>query len=261
MHIKKEYKVNKLVNYILLNHLYEIYRSEYLDKNIKEILKDKKTCRFFDKSYIKYAKFNHFWGYNLSSKHSLSTFLHNIYYRQISKRYKNINFKAAQSLFNMSFYIEDARKTILSPKMKYDCVYLDAFTYTKAPQLWSLEFIKKLYDCMNEDGVLLTYSNSVQIRNTLMENNFYVGKIFNKDTQKFIGTIASKNKDKIEYPLSNYEIGLCKTKAGIPYRDPTLSLSVQEILNKREFEFNNSSLMSSSRYMKIRTLRGGNEKV
>ena len=33
----------------------------------------------------------------------------------------------------------------------------------------------------------------------------------------------------IEYPLSNYELGLCSTRAGIPYRDPGLNLTKEEI--------------------------------
>ena len=135
----------------------------------------------------------------------------------------------------------------------YDCIYLDAFTYTKAPQLWSFEFIAELYKRLAPSGVLLTYSNSAQIRNTLLENKFYVGKIYNEKLNKFIGTIASKDKSKIKYPLNNYEIGLCNTKAGIPYHDPNLSFSKKEILELREYEFRHSNLMSSSKYIKIRS--------
>ena len=106
---------------------------------------------------------------------------------------------------------------------------------------------------------MLTYSNSSQVRNTLLENKFYVGKIFNKRTGTFIGTIASKDKSKIDYPLNNYEIGLCNTKAGIPYHDPNLSFSNKEILELREYEFLHSNLISSSKYMKLRSLRSSNE--
>ena len=63
--------------------------------------------------------------------------------------------------------------------VKYDCIFLDAFSYTKAPQLWSVEFIAELYNRLTDYGVILTYSNSAQVRNTLLENNLYVGKIIN----------------------------------------------------------------------------------
>ncbi len=260
MHIDKEYKVNELVNYILLNCMYTQYGKEYLDESIKKIIRERSTSKFLSNSMIKYAKFNNFWGYNLSSKYSLSTFLHNIYYATLSSRYKNINFKAAESLFNIHFYINDARKSIKTVKRLYDIVFLDAFTYTKAPQLWSVEFIAEIFKHLSDNGIILTYSNSAQIRNTFLENNLYVGKIYNKKSDKFIGTIAAKNKMKIKYPLNNYELGLCNTTAGIPYHDPSLSFTNKEILELREYEFRHSTLMSSSKYMKIRSLRGNNDK-
>jgi len=260
MHINKEYKINELVNYILLNKMQIDFKDNYLTEEIKKILTERPTSRFFAKSLIKYAKFNQFWGYNLTSNSILSTFLHNIYYATLSKRYKNINFKAAERLFNLNFNIGDARKSIKRSKNTYNIVFLDAFAYTKAPQLWSVEFIKEIYDHLADDGILLTYSNSAQIRNTLLENNFYVGKIYNKNADKFVGTIASKNKLKIKYPLNNYEIGLCNTTAGIPYHDPNLSYTNKEILELREYDFKHSKLMSSSKYMKIRSLRGNNDK-
>ncbi len=260
MHIDKEYKVNELVNYILLNKMQNDFSKDYLNEDMKKLLKDRQTLRFLSKSLIKYAKFNHIWGYNLSSNSHLSTFLHNIYYATLSRRYKNINFNNAERLFNLCFYIDDARKSIKKINKAYDIVYLDAFTYTKAPQLWSVEFIAEIYKRLSTDGVLLTYSNSAQIRNTLLENNFYVGKIYNKKSDKYIGTIASKNKSKIMFPLNNYELGLCGTTAGIPYHDADLNLTNKEILELREYEFRHSQLMSSSKYMKIRSLRSNNEK-
>ena len=80
MHIEKEYKINEYVNYILLNRLYEQFGSEYFNKEFKKIIREKKNRRFFDKSLKKYSQFNQFWGYNKSSRCTLSAFLHNIYY-------------------------------------------------------------------------------------------------------------------------------------------------------------------------------------
>ena len=257
MHIEKEYKVNEFVNYILINRLSELYGRDY--PNIKKLMPEKRFRRFFDKSLIQYAKFNQKWGYNKSSLGILSTFLHNIYYDHLSKRNKNMDFKAAECLFDINFYINDARKSILRINELYDCIFLDAFTYTKAPQLWSVEFIAELYKRLAPGGVLLTYSNSALVRNTLLENNFYVGKIYNSKTQKFVGTIASNDKSQIDYPLDNYEIGLCGTKAGIPYHDPNLSFSKEDIIALREYEFRHSNLASSSKYMKTRRKEENNE--
>ena len=259
MHIDREYKVNGMVNYILLNQLYKIYGKDYYNKDLIKNIKKRKISKFIEKSLVKYAKFNHTWGYNLSSNMDLSTFLHNIYYECISNRYKYIDFKAAESLFKLNFYVNDARKSIRSIKSVYDCIFLDAFTYTKSPQLWSVEFIHELCEHLSDKGVILTYSNSAQIRNTFLENNLYVGKIFNDKENKFVGTIASKDKLKIKHPLNNYELGLCNTKAGIPYHDPNLAFTKKEIMELREYEFKHSNLMTSSKYMKIRSLRGENE--
>lgn len=255
MHIEKGYKINDNVNYILINKLTEIYQDEYLDKKLKKIFRERRTNKFFDKSLIKHARFYQKLGYKLFNGAILKAFLHNIYYDHLTKRNKKVDFKAAQSLFNLNFYIKDARKSILEIDNKYDCIFLDAFTYTKAPQLWSVEFIAELYERILPSGVLLTYSNSAQVRNTLLENNFYVGKIYNEKTKKFVGTIASKDKSKIKYPLNNYEIGLCNTKAGIPYHDPNLSFDKKDILELREYEFRHSNLISSSKYMKTRGVK------
>lgn len=255
MHIEKEYKINPYVNYIIMNRLYEHFEGEYLNKDLKKILREKKNRSFFDKPLIKYARFNQIWGYHKSSRFNLSAFLHNIYYAHLSKRYKKMKFKTAESLFNVNFYINDARKTILQLKGEYDLIFLDAFTYTKAPQLWSVEFIAELYKRISDSGLLMTYSTSAQVRNTLLENKFYVGKIYDKKTNRVIGTIASKDKTKIKHPLNTYEIGLCNTKAGIPYHDPNLSFDSKDIMELREYEFRHSDLMSSSKYMKIRSLK------
>ena len=253
--IENEYRINNLVNYIIIDTLINKYKDSYFNLDLQEILKDKKLKRFFDRSLIKYAKFKQDFRYNYLSRFDLLAFLHNIYYDHLSKRYKKIKSKDIESLIKLSFYVNDARKSILTLEGGYDFIFLDAFAYTKAPQLWTVEFMAELYRRLSPTGLLMTYSNSALVRNTLLENNFYVGKIFDKKTNKFIGTIAAKEKSLIKYPLSNYELGLCATKAGIPYHDETLSATRENILKRREIEFRNSELMTSSKYMKVRRER------
>ena len=155
--------------------------------------------------------------------------------------------------FNINFYIDDARKAILNINEQYDLIYLDAFTFSKAPELWSVEFMAELYRRLSPTGMLMTYSNSALVRNTFIENNFYIGKIICPKTKKCIGTIATKEKNLIEHPLSNYEVGLCSTRAGIPYRDPSLNMTKEQILKQREIAFKSSDLMTSSQYMRLRS--------
>lgn len=250
--IDKEYRIHKFVNYILVDKLSELYKDNYFDTEFKKIVEDKQKKRFFESSLVAYAKFKQNSRYNLLSKSDLSAFLHNIYYDHLSNRYKKANFKLASRLFNINFYINDARKSILSINEQYDLIFLDAFTFSKAPELWTVEFMAELYRRLSPTGILMTYSNSALVRNTFLENKFYVGKIYCEKTGKFIGTVAAKEKNLIKYPLTNYEIGLCNTKAGIPYHDPSLNFTKEQILNHREYEFKNSELMTSSQYMRSR---------
>ena len=250
--LDSEYRIHDFVNYILIDNLISKYGNSYFDKNIKKILKEKRLRSFFATSLLKYANFKQDFRYKLISKMNLTAFLHNIYYDHLSNRYRNAHFNKASKLFKVNFHVNDARKAILNINEQYDLIFLDAFTFSKAPELWTVEFIAELYRRLSPLGIIMTYSNSALVRNTFLENNFYVGKIFNKKTGKYIGTIATKEKNLIEHPLSNYEIGLCNTRAGIPYHDPSLNLDKDTILKRREEEFKNSSLMTSSQYMRTR---------
>ena len=253
--LEKEHRIHKFVNVILIDRLLDKYGEHYINEKIKNIIKEKENRPYFDKSLFKYASLKQKIRYNFMSRINLLTNLHNIYYNHLSKRYKNAKFEHVDKLFNIRFFVNDARKTILTLDGQYDFIFLDAFTYSKAPELWSTEFIAELYSKLNSRGFLLTYSNSAMVRNTLLENNFYVGKIIDEKTGKFIGTIACKEKTLIKYPLDNYELGLCATKAGIPYHDPGLSWSREMIRDKREFDFKNSDLLTSTQYIKRRTMK------
>ena len=249
--IDSAYKVHKYANEILLNALLNKYDERYLSNNFKKFVSRRQINRFISSSIMNRAKFKCSFIYKTVKKLLKHPFLHNIYYRYISNRKEIGKKKLIFSLFDVNFYIKDARQSIQELNNTYDLVFLDAFTYSKAPELWSVEFIAELYKKLDDNGILLTYSNSALVRNTLLINNFYVGKIRDKNG-KTIGTIASKEKSLIDYPLSNDEIGLCNTKAGIPYHDINLNKTKEYILKQREIEFKSSDLISSSQFYKIR---------
>ena len=245
--IDSAYKVHKYANEILLNVLLNKYDKRYLSNNFKKFVSRRQIRRFLSASMINRTKFKCSFIYKTVNRLLKRPFLHNIYYQYISNRKKKLIF----SLFDINFYIKDARQSIQELNNTYDLIFLDAFTYSKAPELWSVEFVAELYKKLDNNGMLLTYSNSALVRNTLLINNFYVGKIKDKNS-KTIGTIASKEKSLIDYPLSNDEIGLCNTKAGIPYHDTNLNKTKEYILKQREIEFKSSDLISSSQFYKIR---------
>jgi len=238
----EKYIINDKINHLLIKNLYEQFGEESLKDNLAT---KKKFIRYFNKNAVNFMKFYIKNRYKFTKNKNKSTFLHNIYYRYLSKRYKylfNNNIK-----FN--FYIDDARNTVKNLNKKYDYIFLDAFTTDKCPQLWSQDFINNLYKLLNTDGALVTYSCSVIVRSTMRGAGFYVGKIINKNN-KVIGTICSKNNNLINNKLNNYEIGLMNTKAGIPYRDVNLDADKDTILKLRDEEIKNSSLLSSSKYIK-----------
>ncbi len=255
--LNSNYKIHKYVNYILADSILDKYQNEYFDKDFKIKLRDSRNRRFYDKFMIRYAHFYQNYRYNFIHKLNPFAFLHNIYYRYLSKRDKWINFKAAESLFKLKFLTNDARKSILKINKQYDLIFLDAFTNSKAPELWTVEFIAELYKRLAPRGLLITYSTSASVRNTFLENKFYLGKIVDEKTGKSIGTIAAKDKSMINVPLSNYEIGLCNTRAGIPYHDQNLSAKRDYILALREYDFKNSDLMTSTQYMRSRLYKKG----
>ena len=80
---------------------------------------------------------------------------------------------------------------------------------------------------------------------------FEIGNIYNERLGKFSGTIATKDKSLIKSPLSEFDLGLLKTKAGIFYRDENLTALNETILERRNSEVKNSDKMSTSHYNKL----------
>ena len=176
--------------------------------------------------------------------------LHNIYYRYLSKRYKKKLKRYQLQDINFKLKNDDARKVLLEDYNLYNLIFLDAFTPSKCPCLWSYEFFKLLNEHLEGDGLILTYSTSASIRAAMVEAGFEIGNIYNERLNRFTGTVAAKNKNQIKYPLSEYDLGLLKTKAGIFYRDENLN-SLNEAINEaRKIEVENSNRISSSHYKK-----------
>ena len=246
-----KYFISDTINIFLFLKIFETYSGNYFDNDIIQILSFKANKKFFTQNLAFLIKKYHLHGYKLSLNEQLLALLHNIYYKYISNSYKNALKMVKNNKIDLQLYNEDARSFIQKSDFVYDFIFLDAFSPDKAPSLWTVEFINNLYNHLSDDGLILTYSNSACVRNAFLENNFYVGKIYNKYEKRFTGTVASKNKNLIEYNLDEYELGLLKTKAGICYHDNTyLSLDDTEIINNRKIVFDNSDLISATKYKK-----------
>ena len=244
-----KYILRKEVNILLLQKMIS-----QIDEEVIRILNSKEYAPYFDKMMINLLpRFGLLKNSNgiLYPVCYLISFLHNIYYKYISSSYKTAVNVLKLLDFNFDLEIDDARQIVKNDSTLYNYVFLDAFTPAKCPCLWSIDFFKELYRLLDDNGMILTYSNSAAVRNAFINAGFYVGKIFSESLNKFTGSIAVKNKSLIKYELSEYDLGLLKTKAGIFYRDENLNLSNESILLQHKKDVENSNLISSSKYIKM----------
>lgn len=161
-----------------------------------------------------------------------------------------LNCQVKTNQFNGKLYINDARITIqqIQNKIKADAIFLDPFSPPKCPQLWTVDFLKCVANCLKSDGYLITYSSAASVRIALQLVGLNIGSTASVG-RKSPGTIASFHHSFL-LPLSLEEKEHLNTRAAIPYRDPTLNSSKEIILEKRQQEQANSSLESSSQWRK-----------
>ncbi len=244
----KDTRTQSYIDYALIK---TISAQKLVDaEQLNEMMSNKKIKQYVDHSKANYLKYTFLAGHSCPGT-PLKRFLHNIYYQHVSNRHKKAANPLKDTSFNMRYHLEDARYSIQKLTTCYDFIFLDAFTPKLAPSLWTFEFFKQLYEHLNDDGLLLTYSNAIVVRSAMQAAGFCVGKNLNS-AKRSIGTIAAKNKALIESPLSEYELGLLNTTAGIYYRDDNdLSLCDDVILKNHELEKQNSDKQTSSAYIKM----------
>ena len=243
-------KFFEVVNLIFYEKIAQNNPEIFSNQDFNNLISAKKYRQFFDRNIRRLFSLDKLKRGVITPLKGFYAFLHNIYYLNISKRYKK-PFKCLKiNDFIFDLKIDDARKELLQDNNMYDFVFLDAFTPAKCPALWTVDFFKLLFNHLNKDGMILTYSNSAAVRNAFLNAGFYVGKIFNPDMNKFTGTVAVKNKSLIEHELSEYDLGLIKTKAGIFYRDENLNGLNEAIINQHKTDVENSDLISSSKFIK-----------
>ncbi len=247
---KNKIKFYEEINFILLEKIARNNPEIFENPEIFDILTSKKYRQYFNKLYALLPDFYKSGEGLYTPVCRLNAFLHNIYYRYVSTSYKKASKWLKVNDFIFDLKIEDARKILLSDDNTYDFVFLDAFTPAKCPCLWTVDFFKLLFELLNPDGMILTYSNSASVRNAFLHAGFYVGKIYTESSGKFTGTVAVKNKSLIKYELSEYDLSLLKTKAGIFYRDENLSGLNEAIIERHKIEVQNSNLISSSQFIK-----------
>ena len=145
------------------------------------------------------------------------------------------------SNIDLKIHIDDARQVIQKLEDNtYDAIFLDPFSQNMSPELVSLEFFKEFRRVIKDNGIVCTYTSSSPVRMAFIEAEFYVslGPIFGRFQG---GTLASPNPKNLTKSLpKNDEIKMALSDVGIPFRDPDLNLSSQEILDNRTEERHNA---------------------
>jgi len=62
----------------------------------------------------------------------------------------------------------------LEDRMTYNLIYFDAFAPTAQPELWEESLLKKMYDALLPDGVLVTYCAKGVVKRTLKSLGFSI---------------------------------------------------------------------------------------
>jgi tRNA U34 5-methylaminomethyl-2-thiouridine-forming methyltransferase MnmC len=145
----------------------------------------------------------------------------------------------------------DARvtlKQVYQEGFQADAIFLDPFSPPKCPQLWTVEFIGLLAQCLAPTGRIATYSSAASVRTALGLAGLHIGSTRGVG-RKSPGTIASFASLE-DYPLSPQENEHFHTRAAIPYRDPRLQESAVIISKKRQEEQEKSLLEPTSHWKK-----------
>ncbi len=243
-------KINELINYLIFEKIRENSNDFTQNEELNQVINNPTFSQYFDSNIKGIYKSYRYKPYKNNPTRGYLANLHNIYYRYLSKRYKKRLKRYQLQDINFKLKNDDARKVLLEDPHLYNLIFLDAFTPSKCPCLWSYEFFKLLNEHLEEDGLILTYSTSASIRAAMVKVGFEIGNIYNERLNRFTGTVAAKNKSQIKYPLSEYDLGLLKTKAGIFYRDENLNSLNEAINESRKIEVEKSNRISSSHYKK-----------
>lgn len=138
---------------------------------------------------------------------------------------------------NINVFIEDARLTVQSlPDNTYDAIFLDPFSQTMAPELFSCDLFREFNRLIRDEGIVTTYTSSAPVRGGFLEAGFHIGEgpVFGRFQG---GTIASLNPDVLLKSLNiNDERRIALSDVGVPFRDITLNSSSKEIVDKRNEE-------------------------
>ena len=134
---------------------------------------------------------------------------------------------------NIEILWGDARDSVAQMKAKFDFIFLDGFSSESNPELWTLDFVKRLRSLLKPHGFLATYSAAIPFRGALLKSGFRVfeSKPFGRRRG---GTVAALESSPWLPPITEKELLIArKSTAGTPYRDPILKWTRERIISYR----------------------------
>ncbi len=159
--------------------------------------------------------------------------------------------KVDTPLLSARLLIGDARQQIQQlglEQFQADVIFLDPFSPPHCPELWTVEFIDQVAQCLKADGKLATYSCAAAVRSALRQAGLHIGPI-SASGRRWPGTLAQWQPDGLS-PLSLQEQEHLITKAAVPYRDPLLKDNSDTIRDRRQQEQQSSTLKPTSLWRK-----------
>jgi len=131
---------DKKVNYVGIE-AYPVIAEEVIKLNYVSELKAEKKQVVFDK-------------------------MHTLSWEEEHKITKNFNLTKRQQFFKD---IDD--------KEQFDLVYFDAFGAEHQPDLWTEDIFKRMFEALNENGILVTYSAKGSVRRAMQAVGFIVERL------------------------------------------------------------------------------------
>lgn len=158
-----------------------------------------------------------------------------------------------QDCLQLRLIIADARQGIQQvPDQWADAIFFDPFSPRRCPQLWTIDFCRLVANKLKPDGYIVTYSCASAVRSAWQELGLCLWAV-EPLGRKSPGTIASFCKEVIpkrSRPLTAQEYAILQTRAGIPYRDPQLQDTAEQIIQRRQQEQKQSDRQTSSQWLK-----------
>src|SRR3989344_6095528 len=114
---------------------------------------------------------------------------------------------------------------------KFNLSFLDGFSVTKSPELYSVEFLKLLKERINKDGLLITHSSSPVIRAGLREAGFKISQ------GEVLERIKTTNASLSGQPELSEEDKRLISAFGKPFHDPNLNWGKEKILEEWKTTF------------------------